>query len=136
MKRKLASAIEESSALGDVEFNMYSRNKFTETCYENIVHRQNEPRDYMETFSNEFNLRLFQAIDSMTAMMHAQINRAISSAISDRVIPEIKNIMSSMFSSGNRDTEASSSPNSQENRENAHGLNTKITKRTPGPLVI
>ena len=82
----------------------------------------------MDTFSNEFNLRLSQEMDSMMAMMHLQINRAISSTISDRVIPEIKNIMSSMFLSGNRDTEASSSPNSQENRENNIGLKTKITK--------
>ena len=58
--------------------------------------RPNETRDYLEYFSNEFNLRL--SLDSMIAMMHSQINRAISSAISDRVIPEIKNIMSSMSS--------------------------------------
>ena len=108
---------------------MYSRNEFRETCHENNVHRQNEPRDFMETFTNEFNLRLSQEMDSMMTMMHSQINRAISSAISDRVIPEIKNSMSSMSSSGNRDNEASSSPNSQENRENNHGLNTKIPKK-------
>ena len=63
----------------------------------------------MGTFSNEFNLRLSQEVDTLMAMMHSQINRAISSDISDRVIPEIKNVMSSMSSSGNRDTEACSS---------------------------
>ena len=86
-------------------------------------------RDYMETFSNQFNLRLSQEMDSMIAMMQSQINRGISSAITDRIIPEIKNIMSSMSSSGNRDTEASSSPNSQENRDNNPGLKTKLTKK-------
>ena len=81
------------------------------------------------TFSNKFNLRLSQEMDSMMAMMHSQINRAISSAISDRVFPETKNIMSLMSSSGNRDNETNLSPNSQENRENNPGLRTKITKK-------
>ena len=61
-------------------------------------------------------------------MMHSQINRAIRAAIAEKVIPEIQNIGSSM-SSGNRDTEASMSPNSQENRENKSGLKTKISKK-------
>ena len=60
----------------------------------------------------------------MMSMVHNQINRAISTAISERVIPEIQNIVSSMSFSGNRDTEASMSPNSQEDRENSSGLNT------------
>ena len=34
-----------------------------------------------------------------------------------------------MSSSGNRDTEASISPGSQENRESSSGLKTKITKK-------
>ena len=49
----------------------------------------------------------------MMSMVHNQINRAISTAISERVIPEIQNIVSSMSSSGNRDTEASMPPSSQ-----------------------
>ena len=65
----------------------------------------------------------------MMSMVHNQINRAISTGISERVIPEIQNIVSSMSHSGNRDTEASMSPNSQENRENTSGLKTKITKK-------
>ena len=65
----------------------------------------------------------------MMSMMHSQINRAISNAITERVIPEIQNIVSSMYSSGNRDNEASLSPCSQENRENPSGLRSKITKK-------
>ena len=65
----------------------------------------------------------------MMSMVHAQINGAISLAISDRVIPEIRNIVSSMSSSGKRETEASSSPNSQEKRERTTGLKTRITKK-------
>ena len=107
IERELANAIEESSVLGDIESNMHPRNEFRKTNYENNDHRPNEARGYMETFSNEFNLKLSQEMDFMMTMMHSQINRAIISAIFDRVIPEIKSIMSSMSSSGNMDTEAS-----------------------------
>ena len=60
--------------------------------------------------------------------MRSQINRAISSALSDKVIPEIHNIVSSMSSSGNSDTEDCSFPNSQENEEETNGLKTKIAR--------
>ena len=63
------------------------------------------------------------------SIVHNQINKAISTAMSERVIPEAQNIVSSMSSSGNRDTEASLSPSSQENRENSSGLKTKILKK-------
>ena len=68
-------------------------------------------------------------MDSMMSVVHKQINRAVSTAISERVIPEIQNIVSSMSSSGNRDTDASMTPNSQENRENTSGLKSKLTKK-------
>ena len=54
-------------------------------------------------------------------MMHCQINRAITTAVAERVIPEIQNMANSLSSTGHRDTEASMSPNSQENRKNAPG---------------
>ena len=68
-------------------------------------------------------------MDSKMSIVHNQINRAISTAISERVIPEIQNIVSSMSSSGNKDTEASISTNSLENRENTSGLKSKLTKK-------
>ena len=64
----------------------------------------------------------------MMSMMHSQINRAISNAITERVIPEIQSIVSSMSSSGSRDTEASASPNSQENRKCSSGFKSKFAK--------
>ena len=97
--------------------------------YENNLPRQSDVRQSFETFSNEFYLRLSQEVDSMMSMMHSQINRAISTAIAEKVIPEIQNIVSWMSSSGNRDTEASVSPNSQENREFSSGLKSNFTKK-------
>ena len=64
----------------------------------------------------------------MMSMMHSQINRAISNAITESVIPEIQSIVSSMSSSGSRDTEASASPNSQENRKRSSGFKSKFAK--------
>ena len=78
----------------------------------------------METFPSEFNLSLPQDMDSMMSLMHSQINRAISSAKTERVIPEIQNIVSSTSSSRNRDAESGLflSPNSQETREDTNGF--------------
>ena len=127
-ERELADAIEQSSVQGDYEANEYRGNIYSFT-QENEPLRQNEVRQSFETFTNEFNLRLSQERDSMMSMVHNQKNRAISTAISERGIPEIQNIVSSMSCSGNRDTEASMSPSSQENRENSSSLKTKILKK-------
>ena len=70
------------------------------------------------------------------SMMHSQIKRTINTAIAERVIPEIQNVVSSMSSSGNRDTDASLSPNSQENTERTVCLKLRLRRRTQGPLVI
>ena len=47
----------------------------------------------MEIFSDESNMGLSQEMDSLMSMMHFQTDRAISSAHSDRAIPEIQNIL-------------------------------------------
>ena len=129
IEKELAEAIDQSSTHGDVDTNAYQENEYRDYSHENDLLRQNEVRQSFETFSNEFNLRLSQKMDSMMSMMHSQINRAITTAIAERVIPEIQNIANSMSSTGHRDTEASSSPSSQENRESASGPETKIAKK-------
>ena len=74
-------------------------------------------------------MRHSQEKDSMMPMMHTQINRAITSAIAERIIPEVQNIVCSMSSSGNRDTESGLSPDSQEVREDTNGFKSKFTKK-------
>ena len=111
------------------ESNVCRRNEYRDfNCGKNFS-RQSEVRESFENFPNEFNLRLSQEMDSMVAMMHSQINRAISTAISERIYPEIQNNVSSMSSLGSRDAEASTSPNSQENKENSSGMKTKTAKK-------
>ena len=129
LERELADVIDQSSINGDIEIGSHSRNDLGNFIQGNGPHGRNDIRQSFETFSNEFNLRLSQEMDSMMAMVHSQINRAISTAISEKVLPEIQNIVSSMSSSGNRDTEMSMSPSSQENRENPSGLKTKLLKK-------
>ena len=129
IEKELAGAIEQSSVHGDHDANEYQRDNYRIFAQENDSLRQNEVRQSFENFKSEFNLRLSQEMDSMLSMVHSQINRAINTGISERVIAEIQNIVSSMSSSGNRDTEASMSPCSQENTENSSGLKSKLTKK-------
>ena len=70
-------------------------------------------------------------MDSIMSMMHSQINRAISSAVSDRVIPEIRNFLNSMIIPHQvlGTLRPSSSLNSQGNREGTAGMRTKISKK-------
>ena len=129
IERELAEAIDQSLTHGDADTNSYQENEYRNYLHENDLLRQNEVRKSFETFSNEFNLRLSQEMDSMMSMMHSQINRAITAAIAERVIPEIRNIANLMSYTGHRDTEASLSPNSQENRGSSSGPKTKIAKK-------
>ena len=73
-------------------------------------------------------MRLSQKMDSMMSMMRSQINRVIGSAISDRVIPEIQNMMG-LPSSGQKDTDSGTSTNNQENSEEKSWLKIKVTKK-------
>ena len=129
IEKELTEAIDQSSTHRDADTNAYLVNEYRNYLHENDLLRQNEVRQSFETYSNEFNLRLSQELDSMMSMMHSQINRAITTAIAERVIPGIQNIANSISSTGHRDTEASLSPSSQENRESASGPKIKIAKK-------
>ena len=142
IERELANAIEESSVQYDTESNLLARedfpqeNEFRNQNYGNRFPRLEGILESLKTFINEVNLRLSHEIDSMMSMVHAQINRAISLAISERVIQEIRNIVSSTSSSGSRDTETSSSTNSQENRKRTTGLKIRLTYVTERTIVF
>ena len=135
IERELSNMIGNVVDDQDIESNLQSprygthENEFGHYDHENVFPRQDRVQETLETFSSEFNMRLSQEMDSMMSLMHSQINRAISTAITERVIPEIQKIVSSISSSGNRDTEASSSPNSQEKAETNNGFRNKIAKK-------
>ena len=129
IEKELAETIEQSSAHEDADTNTYRRYEYRGFTYEDDSLRQNEVRQSFEAFSNEVNLRLSQEMDSMMSVMYSQINKAMTTAIPERVIPAIESIANSMSSTGHRETQASMSPNSQENRENASGPKIKIAKK-------
>ena len=135
IERELSNVIGNSESICDDDSNSHPRendfgqNGFGNHVPENIIPRQDRLQETMEIFTSEFNMRLFQERDSMMSMIHNQKYRAISTAIVERVFPEIQNTISSMLSSGNQDTEASPSPNSQESIEWYNGFKTKITEK-------
>ena len=118
-ERELSNVIGSSENHCDTESNLQSRendprqNDFGHFVHVNAISRQDRSQETIETITSEFNMRLSQEMGSMMSMMHSLINRAINTAIAEKVIPEYLNMVSSMSSLGNRDTEASSSPNSQ-----------------------
>ena len=142
IERELSNVLGKSGSHCDNESNKQSgendshENDFGHYVHENIIARQDRFQETMKTFTSEYNMRQSLEMDSMMSMMHSQIYRAISATIAERVLPEIQNVVSSMSSAGNHDTEASLAPNSQENTEKNNGFNSKITKITHGPPVI
>ena len=134
IERELADAIEQSPAHEDADTNMYHGDELREITYENDSPRQNEVRQSFEVFSKEFTLRLSHDMDLMMSRMHSKTNRAINTAIAERIIPEIQKYANSMSSSGHRGTEASMSPNSQENKDNASRPEIKIAKKDSRPF--
>ena len=107
IERELSNVIGTTESHCENESNSQFResnsheNGFGHYVHENMIPRQNRFQESMETFTSEFNMRLSQEMDSMMSIMNTQINRAMSSAKAERVIPEIQCIVSSMSSSGN-----------------------------------
>ena len=136
IERELSNVIRNSENHCDTESNSQFRennpqgNVFGHYVHENIVPRVDRFQETIKPFTSEFNMRFSQKMDSMMSIMHTQINRAITSAIAERVIPEIQNIVNSMSSSGNRDTESGLSPDSQEVRECRSAIDLKETTGT------
>ena len=133
IKRELSNVIGNSENHWDTESkpqfreNTSQGNRIGYYVHENILPGQHRFQEPMETFISEFNTRLSPEMDSMMSKMHTQINRAISSAVAVRVIPEIQNIVSFMSSSGNRDTESGLFPKSQRVREDTNAFESKFT---------
>ena len=135
IERDLSDVIGNSENFWNIESNSQFRgnqpqgNDFGQYGNGGTIPRQNRFEETKETFFSEFKMRLSQEMDSMMFLMHSQINRAITSTITGRVIPEIQNIVSSMSSSGNKDSESGLSPDNQEIREDTNGFKSKITKK-------
>ena len=142
IERDLSNVIGISENLCDTESNSQfgeinsQGNGFRHYLHENIIPGQDRFQETMENFTDEFNMWLSQAMDSLMSMLNSQINRTISSAIAARVIPEIQNIVNSMSSSANG-TLSLVCPQIVRRLEKIQmGLNLKLRKRTVGLLLI
>ena len=87
--RELAYTINNSISYDGLESDYHTRgnpsneNEIREFSYADEIPRQDRILESMQTFPNEISMRLSQEMDAMMSMMHPQINRAISSMISE-----------------------------------------------------
>ena len=86
----------------------------------------------MEMVSGEINVRLSQEMDSLLSMIHTQTNRAISSAISVRVIPEHQ-IINGTLSLGQNAVGTGTSACNQGIDDKPKGSNVNLTKKDSRP---
>ena len=78
--------------------------------------------------SGELNARISREMETMMDLMHWQISRAISSAISERIIPEIQNMVENLPLS-QHGVEPCTSTNEVGIRNTWKNANTKLTKK-------
>ena len=80
----------------------------------------------INTLSGEMNARMSREMESMIGIMQTQITRAINSAISERIIPEIQNMMGSSTL-----VQQGVGPSSSLNEDEVGNMskNTKLTKK-------
>ena len=115
--------------------NSLQENEFRTFSRESTIPIQEIFLESMETFTIESNLRVSQEMSSIMTMMHWQINWAIRSAIDERVLPKIENVVSSP-SSGNGSLCPVRHRTIKKIVVEQLSLNLKLQKRTVGLTLI
>ena len=98
------------------------------------IDRSNEPVresrliESINMLSGEMNARMSREMETMMVLMHSQINRAFSSAISERMIPEIQNMVENLPLS-QHGVEPCTSTNENGIRNVWKNASTKLTKK-------
>ena len=90
--------------------------------------RESRLIESINMLSGEMNARMSREMETMMDLMHSQICRAISSAISERIIPEIQNIVEN-FPLSQHDVEPCTSTNEDGIRNVWKNAITKLTKK-------
>ena len=83
----------DTDAFSDNTGNSSQKNEIDDFNVENKIAGHDRCIESMEFFSNEISMRLSQKMDLLISLMHFQIKWAISSAISERLILVIQNVM-------------------------------------------
>ena len=122
IERELSNTIDCSASNNDTEvvFSQLKENSSQENGLRDFSGKKSIPRQD----------RLFECIEiiSKEIDMRLEMDSLVHSPITDRVKPEIRNIMGPPPSS-HRNTESGSSGKGQENTDLANGSKTKITKK-------
>ena len=105
IERELNNVINGPEGQGDLESfvnrgNYSQENKIRNIHNDDAPIRQNVLEDIFEFHPNELDARISREIDSLKNAMQTQISKismAISSAVSNRVIPEIQNAIGNLL---------------------------------------
>ena len=73
--------------------NSSQENEIRDIDSRNEPVRESTLMESINMLSGEMNARMSREMETMTDLMHTQISRAFSSAISERIIPELQNMV-------------------------------------------
>ena len=90
--------------------------------------RESRLMESINMLSGEMNARMSREMEAMVDLMQSQFSRAISSAISERIIPEIQNMVENLPLS-QHDVEPCTSTNEEGIRNAWKNTNTRLTKK-------
>ena len=90
--------------------------------------RESRLIESINTLSDEMNARMSREMEAMMDLMQSQITRAISSAISERIIPEIQNMVE-ILPLSQHGVEPGKSLNEDGVRSAWENTNTRLTKK-------
>ena len=90
--------------------------------------RESRLIESINTLSGEMNARMSREMEAIIDLMQSQISRTISSAISERIIPEIQNMVENL-PLGQHSVEPCTSTNEEGIRSSWENTNTRLTKK-------
>ena len=73
--------------------NSSQKNEIRDIDSRNEPVRESTLMESINMLSGEMNARMSREMETMTDLMHTQISRAFSSAIKERIIPELQNMV-------------------------------------------
>ena len=108
--------------------NSSQENEIRDIDSRNEPVRESRLIESINTLSGEINDRMSREMEAMMDLMQSQITRAISSAISERVIPEIQNMVENL-PLGQHGVEPGTSLNEKGIRSAWENTNIRLTKK-------
>ena len=133
IERELESLINVPERRQDFQSFPNRKNSSQENEIRNISHRNEPVREGRliesnNTLSGEINARMSREVETMMDFMQTQISKAISSAISERVTPEIQNMVGNLLLD-HHGVEPCAPSNEDDVRSVWESANTNFTKK-------